>query len=136
MAQILLVAGAAVFGLLGLIHLIYTFRGNRFDPHDVELKESMQNSTLILTKQTTLWKAWIGFNASHSYGAIMVALFYVPLAIFHNELIQNSLWFSILPTLIGVSYLVLAKRYWFNVPFFGIFVATTCFIAAAVLYRI
>jgi hypothetical protein len=136
MAQILLIIGAMIFGFLGSVHLFYTFFSSKFDPYDIAVKKSMQNSTLVLTKQTSLWNAWIGFNASHSLGAILVALFYIPLSLSHNELIQNSLWFSFLPTCIGFSYLILAKRYWFNIPFVGILIATTCFLTSALLYRL
>ncbi len=28
----------------------------------------MQQVSPVITRQTTMWKAWVGFNASHSYG--------------------------------------------------------------------
>lgn len=132
MQQLLLIIGSLIFGLLGSVHLIYTFLSNKFDPYKTEVKIAMQSTSPVLTKETSIWKAWVGFNASHSFGAILVALFYVPLSTFHLEIIQNSLWFSVLPFLIGVCYLILAIKYWFKVPLIGISIATLCFLAAAI----
>ena len=80
-----------------------------------------------------MWDAWVGFNASHSLGAILVTAFYVPLALTNMQVIRETAWFSILPVIIGLSYLALAKRYWFKIPFIGILMSTSCFVGAAVL---
>lgn len=132
MAQILLITGAAIFGLLGTVHLIYTFFTNKFDPYDLSVKDAMQSTSLVLTKDTTVWKAWIGFNASHSLGAMLIAAFYIPLALWNFAVIENSLWFTWLPVITGLSYLFLAKKYWFKIPFIGVLISSVCFIAAAV----
>jgi hypothetical protein len=93
----------------------------------------MQSTTLVITRQTTLWKAWIGFNASHSLGAILFAALYFLLAARHMELLARA------PELLAVglatllAYLWLALAYWFRVPFTGIAIATACFIAASIL---
>ncbi len=132
MAQILIITGAAIFGLLGTVHLIYTFFTNKFDPYDLSAKDAMQGTSLVLTKDTTVWKAWIGFNASHSLGAMLIAAFYIPLALWDFAVIENSLWFTWLPVITGLSYLFLAKKYWFKIPFIGVLISSVCFIAAAV----
>ena len=41
----------------------------------------MKQTSPVLTKDTTVWDAWVGFNASHSIGAMLVAAFYIPLAV-------------------------------------------------------
>jgi len=130
--QILLIAGATVFGVLGLIHLLYTFYTNKFDARDQTVTTGMKSTSPVLTKETTMWKAWIGFNASHGLGAILVTAFYVPLALTNMQLIRDSMWFSLLPVMIGLSYLFLAKIYWFRIPFTGILISTLCFIGAAI----
>ncbi len=129
--QLLLIAGAAILALLGTIHLVYTFFTNKFDTHDPAVGEAMKTTSPILTKETTVWKAWVGFNASHSLGAMLIGAFYIPLAISHMEIIRASWWFSLLPMIIGLSYLILAQKYWFSAPFRGILFATISFIAAA-----
>jgi|TARA_R110002049_G_scaffold89490_1_gene225087 hypothetical protein len=131
--QYLIIIGSSVFGVLGTIHLLYTFFTNKFNAHDPSVTEAMKSSSPILTKETTIWNAWVGFNASHSLGAMIVAAFYIPLALFNFEIISQSNWFSSLPVVIGCSYLLLAKRYWFKIPFYGVLIATVCFTLASVL---
>jgi len=131
--QILLIVGATIFGTLGTIHLVLTFFSNKFDAFDQNVTKAMKETSPILTKETTMWDAWIGFNASHSFGATLVTAFYVPLAITEMSIIRESEWFSILPAVVGLSYLALAKKYWFKIPFIGILISTACFIGAAVI---
>jgi hypothetical protein len=131
--QALLIVGASIFGLLGAVHLMFTFFTNKFDAHDPSVTEAMKKTSPVLTKDTTLWNAWIGFNASHSLGAILVAAFYIPLAASHMELVADSRWFSLLPVGVGFAYLALAKKYWFKIPFFGVLVSTLCFAVSALL---
>ena len=131
--QILLIVGATIFGILGTIHLLYTFFSNKFDAFDQTATKAMRDTSPVLTNETTMWDAWVGFNASHSLGAMLVPAFYVPLALTNMEVIRETVWFSILPVVIGLSYLALAKRYWFKIPLIGILISTACFIGAAVL---
>ena len=132
-SQVLFIIGASIFGLLGFVHLIYTFFTDKFNAYDPDVTVAMKNTSPVLTKETTVWRAWIGFNASHSLGAIIVAAIYIPLAFSHIQFIVNNNWFSVLPSIIGFSYLLLAKNYWFKIPFFGILIATVCFVSAFVL---
>jgi hypothetical protein len=131
--QILLVFGAAIFGVLGTLHLYYTFFTNKFMTRDRKVAEAMQGTSPVLTSQTSIWNAWIGFNASHSLGALVIATFYILLATTHMEVIHETKSFSLLSVLIGICYLYLAKKYWFRVPFICILIATTCFVASALL---
>ena len=133
MDQVLIIIGASVFGVLGSVHLAYTFFTNKFEAFDASVTEAMKTTSPVITKETSLWNAWVGFNASHSLGAILVAGLYVPLAAFHMDLVRESIWFSTLPAFIGLSYLVLAKKYWFKIPLIGILLSSICFVGAAVL---
>ena len=135
MAQILIITGAAIFGILGAIHLLYTFFTNNFDAYDSSVSEAMKTSSLVLTKETSMWKAWIGFNASHSLGAMLLAGVYIPLSWSHFDIIQQSTWLLFLPVVTGLSYVVLAKLYWFKIPLIGTSISTVCFIVAAVLIK-
>jgi len=136
MAQILIIIGASIFGILGTIHLLYTFFTNKLDPYDSSVTRAMKDTSPILTKETSIWNAWVGFNASHSLGAMLVAAVYIPLGTSYFYIIQQSVWFSFLPVLIGLSYLILAKIYWFKIPFFGVLISTICFAGAALLVNI
>ncbi len=113
--------------------MVYTFFSNKFEPFDPAVATAMKGTSPVITKETTMWDAWIGFNASHSLGALFVPAFYIPLALGNMDVIHDNAWFSVLPLGMGLIYLVLAKRYWFKIPFIGISIATACFAGAAIL---
>ena len=131
-AKYLWIAGSLPFIILGTIHLLYTFFTNKFSSRNTTVSELMKTSFPVLTKETTMWKAWIGFNASHSSGAIYIGLINLILAIQYFPVIQNPV-FLLLNTVTILFYLWLAKKYWFSIPFTGILIAACCFITAAVI---
>ena len=131
--QILLIIGAAIFGVLGALHLYYTFFTNMFMTRDKKVAEAMKATSPLLTNRTTMWDTWIGFNGSHSLGAIFIAVFYILLATTHMEVIHETKSFILLVVLIGASYLYLAIKYWFRIPLIGILIATICFVISAIL---
>ncbi len=131
MSQAALVAlGAGIFGVLGTLHLAYTFFTHRFDPRDAAVMDPMKATSPRLTRETTMWKAWVGFNASHSLGAMVFAAFYLILAIAHPELLRESKAFVVLALAAGLAYLAVGFKYWFRIPVTGILVATACFAIA------
>jgi hypothetical protein len=130
--QILLIAGAAVFVVLGTLHLAYTFVGPRLRPTDPAAIAAMQGSALRLTRETTVWRAWIGFNASHSLGAMVFGAFVVGLAGWRMDVLRDLPAFAWLAVANSAAWTVLAKRYWFRVPFVGLAIATACFLVAAI----
>lgn len=132
-ARILILAGASIFGLLGSVHLAYTFFSDKFLPRDGALVDAMKATSPGLTRHTSMWDAWIGFNASHGLGAILFAAIYILLAAKHMEILIQSKELILLGVAAGLAYLCLAHAYWFRVPFTGILIATSFFIAAAVL---
>jgi len=126
-----LVAGsAAITLLLGLAHLFYTFFGPKLLPRDRELRARMQEVSPVITRQTTMWKAWIGFNASHSFGAILFGAAYGHLSLVHSAFLFQSKFLLSLGLLLLFGYVFLGKRYWFNVPFRGILLATVLYVLA------
>jgi len=133
MSQVLFIIGASIFGILGLVHLIYTFFTDKFNPYNPDVTAAMKSATPNITKETTVWRATVGFNASHSLGAILFAAIYIPLAFSHIQFITNNSWFAVLPSIIGFSYVFLAKIYWFKIPFFGFLISSICFVSAFAL---
>ncbi len=85
LAMILVATSAAIILMLGSAHLLYTFVGPKLLPRNSDLQSAMKSSSLVITKETTMWRAWIGFNASHSMGAILFGLIYGYLSLFHTE---------------------------------------------------
>lgn len=130
--QYLWIAGSLPFIILGVIHLLYTFFTNKFSSSNKMVDEEMKTSFPVLTKQTTMWKAWTGFNASHSSGAIYIGLINLFVANQYMDILKNPL-FLLLNIVTVIFYLWLAKRYWFSTSFIGILVAACCFSAATFL---
>jgi len=118
---------------LGALHLWYTFRGNKLHPRDPELRARLEQAPLVLTRQTTMWKAWVGFNASHSYGALLFGAVYGYLALVHGDFLFQSRFLLSLGLLALLAYAFLGKRYWFSVPFRGILLATAFYVVALVV---
>jgi hypothetical protein len=78
MIAILLMVGGAVFGVLGGVHAIYTVLDlrdpRRLVPVDPSVAHAMANLALRLSGgRTDMWRAWIGFNFSHSLGVLLLA---------------------------------------------------------------
>lgn len=129
---VLVAFGAAIFGVLGTLHLLYTFFTPKFDPRDPTLAQAMRATSPRITRHTTMWKAWIGFNASHSLGAMLFAAFYLVLAIQHPELLRDTKVFLVLGLVTTLAYLALGFKYWFRIPITGIFIAAACFAVATI----
>jgi hypothetical protein len=129
--QILIAFGAAVLGLLGTIHIVYTFFTKKFEARDAATSAAMKATSPVLTQGTSLWNAWIGFNASHGLGLVLFGTTYLFLAVGHMSLLRDSPALTWLPVVGGAAYLALARRYWFLTPFIGVAIATVCFLAAA-----
>jgi hypothetical protein len=129
-APSLIAASAAIVLLLGLAHLLFTFYGPKFMPRDRELQARLKEVSPVISRETTMWKAWIGFNASHSFGAILFGAVYGYLSLLHSAFLFSSAFLLGLGLLLLFGYLFLAKRYWFSVPFRGILLALTLYVLA------
>lgn len=125
--------GSSVILLLGSAHLYFTFFTNKFSSKNQRVIDEMANSHPILTKDTTIWKAWIGFNASHSSGAIFFGGMNLYLAINHFSIFETAHFFFIFNIVTVGFYLWLAKKYWFKSPFIGILIGFLCFTASYLL---
>ena len=129
---LLLILGGSVFGVLGGLHAIYTLldlrNPRRLVPADPSVAQAMANSALRLSGGgTDMWRAWIGFNFSHSLGLLLFAA----LAMWAGARIRMlPIGIVAMLTLVGCVYLALALRYWFRAPAIGIAIGTGCFAAA------
>ena len=132
-AQILMACSAAILFVLGCPHLLYTFRGAKLTPRDPALQAEMMRVAPVISRQTTMWKAWLGFNASHSFGAILFGLVYGQLAIVHPDWLFGSPFLLAVGALMLGGLLAVGKAYWFSIPFRGIALSFTCYLAALAL---
>ena len=133
LASSLIAASAAIILLLGCIHLLYTFRGRKLHPRDAQLEERLRDVSPVITRETTMWKAWVGFNASHSFGAILFGLTYGYLSFAHDALLFRAPFLLLVGLLLLLGYAFLGKRYWFSVPYRGILLATVFYVAALIV---
>jgi hypothetical protein len=58
----LVAASATIIFSLGMIHLLYTFRGTKLHPRDRDLQTRLREVSPFITRETTMWRAWIGFT--------------------------------------------------------------------------
>ena len=114
---------AAVIGVLGALHLAYTFSGKKLRPRDTHLERQMEVVSPEISRYTTMWLSWIGFNASHSLGALFFALVYAYLGLLHPEFLFDSRFMLALGLATLVGYAWLGWKYWFRIPLGGILIA-------------
>ncbi|MEM0962950.1 MAG: hypothetical protein AAGK21_10500, partial [Bacteroidota bacterium] len=82
--------------------------------------------------RTTLWKAWVGFNLSHSLGVVAIgALIGIPVLRQGGIPLDDPFWMA---TALAAPwlYLVISIRYWFKQPTHAIGLASAL-ITAGVL---
>ncbi|MBL8114978.1 MAG: hypothetical protein JNK60_18995 [Acidobacteria bacterium] len=132
LASALVALAAAVVLALGLAHLAITFIGDKLTPRGTATREAMETDHPRITRQTTMWKTWVGFNASHSLGAILFGLVYGYFALAAPNFFFASPFLLTVGGLALASYLLLAKRYWFRTPFTGVLVASVAYAAGVV----
>jgi hypothetical protein len=126
----LMSASALVLSTLGVLHLVYTFRGPKLTPRDPALQARMAEVPLVISRQTTMWRAWVGFNASHSMGAILFGLVYGFLGNAYPEILFNSPFLLAVGLAMLGGLAVLGKVYWFRIPFRGIVISLACYLAS------
>lgn len=131
--QLLMTTSASIIGLLGLAHLVLTYHGPKLLPRDRTLQQAMRGSAPVITTQTTIWKMWIGFNVSHSMGAMLFGLVYGYLAQAHPQILFQSIFLQTTGLLMLAGFTTLAYRYWFITPLLGSAVALLCYVAALVV---
>ena len=122
-------AGSLPFIILGSIHLIYTFFTNKFSTRNPQVELEMKASSPILTNKTTMWKSWIGFNGSHSIGAMYFGLINFSLAALQAPFLFYPI-FIFLNISTVAFYVWLGIRYWFSIPLTGIAISSILFLIA------
>jgi hypothetical protein len=132
----LLILGGAVFLALGGMHAVYTWLDLRnpqwLVPADPSVARAMANSSLRLSGgRTDMWRAWVGFNFSHSMGVFLLGA----LGVWAGCRTKIPSVAVLMPwlALIGCLYEILALLYWFRFPAIGVAIGTSCFAAAWLL---
>lgn len=126
---VLIGASALLVFVLGVMHLVLTYSSLAFHPRDAALADRMKAEPMRITRATTMWRAWVGFHASHSLGAMMFGAVYGYLALETSGFLFRSGFLLLLGIVILAAYLTLAKLYWFKTPFRGIALALALYLA-------
>jgi hypothetical protein len=135
LAGILIATSATIALFLGLAHIYLTFFTRAFAARDAALEEKLQSVSPRISDQTTMWRAGVGFHASHALGVIFFGLVYGYLALAEREFLIRSPFLVVLGALVLLGYVVLAKLFWFDRPLVGVGLALACYVAGvAVAY--
>lgn len=133
LAPLLLATSAALLSVFGLLHLRLIGFGDRLAPRDAAVEAGMRETALRLTRETTVWRAWTGFNASHGLGLLLFGVLYGYLALYRFGVLQQAPFLLAAGTVYLAGMLVLARRYFFSVPFFGVSASLVLYVAGALL---
>src|ERR1017187_3291169 len=128
-----MVLSASIIFTLGVVHLVYTFWGPKLTPRDPALQISMSQISPVITKETTIWQCWVGFNASHSMGLILFGLVFGFLALAHGQLLFRSPFLLVVGLAMLGGLVVLGKVYFFSVPLAGVCISLACYLASIAL---
>lgn len=132
LASLAMLASAIIIGTLGSVHLVYTFVGAKLHPRDPRLIRRMQQTSMVLTQDTSVWRAWIGFNASHSLCAMLFGLVYGYLALAQPTLLFGAPFLLAVALLLLAALLWIAWYYWFRIPLLGIALAFLCCVVSVI----
>jgi hypothetical protein len=137
MTYILLIVGALIFTVLGSVHGYVTIKDlsnpRAFTPSDAALREAMQKSSIRFHPDINLWRAWLGFNLTHSLGLIVFGVFYIYLATTQMAIYRESIILQFLAILVSACYLIVSKFYFFSKPVLGSAIALVSFTFAAII---
>jgi len=134
LSRYLYLAGALPFFVLGIAHALATPLAPRdvkgLSPSDPQLAEAMTRSGLRLTRRTDMWRAWVGFNLSHSLGAVVFAAFVFVTGRSAPAFAAEAPIGIPFALAVAAGYLGLARKYWFRTPLIGCLLAAALFLAS------
>ena len=134
-ARILMALSASIVLTLGVLHLDSTFRGPSLTPRDPALQFSMSKSSPMVTNETTMWRCWMGFNASHSIGLVLFGLIYGYLALAHDQLLFRSSFLLVVGLMLLACLIVVCRLYFFRAPLIGVSTSFVFYVVSVVLSR-
>ena len=134
-ARLLMVLSASILLTLGTMHLASTFWGTSFAPRDPALQVSMSRISPVLSEETTMWRCWMGFNASHSMGLILFGLIYGYLALAHDQLLFRSPFLLLVGLVMLACLIVVCRLYFFRAPLIGVSISFVFYVVSIALSR-
>jgi hypothetical protein len=143
MARTWFIAGAVILMAAGGGHALLTLldmvRPTLLTPIDDSVRSSMERTSFRFRRlfpggddvNPTMWRLWLGFNASHGLGVFTFGLVCLLIALHDYTLVEDIGGLQALTIAFPAVYFVIAVRYWFYAIGFvtaGIF---ACFTLAA-----
>ena len=126
--NLLPLAAAAIFAVLGALHLAYTLsdmfgRPRYFVPRDAALLEAMRTTRIALAPGgRDFWTVYLGFNITHSLFLLLLALLIVLTGLIPLPALK-------LPGIgLGLSLTLISWACFFHIPTTGCAVATALMI--------
>jgi len=104
-------------------------------PRDPALQISMRQIAPVITNETTMWRCWVGFNASHSMGLILFGLILGFLALAHGQLLFQSPFLLVVGLAMLGGLVVLCKVYFFSGVLIDISISLACYVASIAVSR-
>lgn len=139
LSRYLFLAGAVPFLVLGFAHAIATplhlGQTKGLSPADAGLARAMSETPLRLTRRTNMWLAWVGFNLSHSLGAVVFGVVVLLIGRSTASFTAEGGLFGPLAIVVSAGYLILAIRYWFRTPIVACGVSVVLFVSSWLLAR-
>lgn len=135
-AKVLMSASASIILILGTLHLVYTFWGPKLTPRDAALQTSMERTSPVISDETTMWRCWTGFNATHSLSLILFGVIYLYLAVRHTEFLFGSTFLLAVGFAMLASLLVISKAYFFSIPLAGVIISLITYAASVVIAKV
>ena len=138
MSRYLFLAGCLVLLLLGTVHVVLTPQrpGERtgLSPVDPADEDSMARARTHLSDCMDMWRAWVGFNLSHSLGVSLLGLTVLLVGRTSASFAFNAAVFLPLAVMVSFAYLGLAVAYWYRAPVVGVGLAVALFVSAWTLH--
>ena len=83
--------------------------------------------------RANLWRAWLGFNLSHSLGLVVFGAGLFAVAVWHFDAFTSSRLLQGISLGVAATYLILSLKFWFWGPAVGSGVSLSCFLLALAL---
>lgn len=137
LSQLLFAGSASVFILLGATHGLQTLRDlsrpRSFTPTNEAVRDAMVAARLRFAPQVSIWRAWLGFNLTHSLGLAVFGTSLLLAAVPDFEVVSSRTWVTGSAILVSGLYTGVAFRFFFWAPTAGCALGCLGFVLSALI---
>ena len=131
--QGLIGASAGICLLAGILHLYSSFFGPDLRPADAGLEARMREVPMNVSSRTTMWGAWVAFNAILGLGLMLFGMLYGYLALLRFPLLQQAPFLLLLGSGFLATLVEVWRRYTYHVPTLVFAIAFALFTTGAAM---